>query len=262
MNLTVALERDIKKNARWIKERIVKRLGLDVSLQLAGIDQPSGTIPQQLHFLPTTAFIPRTSSSHQTSSSSSTPRKSKRKRNSTTSTPVSNPNVYSRGRYIKMNNARKGRPTKFVVGVLLSNVEHCKKEKWNVQFGKTGCIQLLAKDFENAFPPGQRVLVNWQGAGDLSLGCVVVWDGGTRYRVWFDDDQRTYMVFGVNLSLSNAQLPKNFPKQYHSLINKDLSSTSSSSSSSTTSSASSTSSITSSSSSTSKKRKKLLLVNV
>jgi hypothetical protein len=34
MNLTLALERDIKQNARWIKERIVKRLGLDVSLTI------------------------------------------------------------------------------------------------------------------------------------------------------------------------------------------------------------------------------------
>ena len=112
---------------------------------------------------------------------------------------------------------RKGQPIDFVVGVLLSKVEHRKKERWNVQFGNTE-TQLLAKDFENAFPPGQRVLVNWQGSGEMLQGCVVQWDGGTRYKVWFDEDNKTYPVFGAELSLFDAPMPKSFPKKYHALI--------------------------------------------
>jgi hypothetical protein len=104
------------------------RLGEDVSLTFPGIGQPTGTIPQQLQFLPITACIRNRTSSPQTPSSSSMPsRKSKRKRSSDTCTPVSNPNVYSSGRYIKMNKARKGRPTKFAEGVLLSKLESIKK---------------------------------------------------------------------------------------------------------------------------------------
>jgi len=91
LNLTLSLEEDITKNARWIKERIVMRLGKGATLTFPGIDQPSLTIS---HILPTTAFIQRSNDSSETSSSSTHVRKSKRKRSSTTSTPVSNPNVY------------------------------------------------------------------------------------------------------------------------------------------------------------------------
>jgi hypothetical protein len=127
-----------------------------------------------------------------------------------------------------MNQAEQGQPTDFVVGVLLSKVEHSKMELWNVQCGNTG-IQLLANDFENAFPPGQRVVVNWQESGEMFLGCVVVWGGGSRYKVWFDQDQKPYTVFGANLSLSNAPLPKSFPKKYRALIGEGLVSSPSSS---------------------------------
>ena len=151
------------------------RLGDGATLTFPGIDQPSTLIIS--HFLPTTAFIQSRNDSSEASSSSTSLRRSKRKRSSTKSTPVFNPNVYSRGRYIKMNQAEKGQPNDFVVGVLLSKVEHRKKERWNVQFGNNE-MQLLATEFENAFPPGQRVLVNWQGSGKMLQGCVVVWDGG------------------------------------------------------------------------------------
>jgi hypothetical protein len=75
-------------------------------------------------------------------------------------------------------------------------------------------------DFQNAFPPGQRVMVNWHGSGVLYDGVVVGWNGGSWYCVWFDEDKRISSALGAEMSLSSAAIPSTFPKKYHNLLDQ------------------------------------------
>ena len=115
-------------------------------------------------------------------------------------------------------NRKKKVPIK--VGLLLSTVEGKHQETWNVSFDDKE-KELHVSEFTNAFPVGQRVAVNYvymHGAGEMLLGCVVQWDGGLKYLIWFDVDQKVDMIDGIQLKLSRQPLPSSFPLKYHSLV--------------------------------------------
>jgi hypothetical protein len=218
-NLTLSLELQISKNEGWVQERVATRLGEDANtLSCPGIDQViqrRTAIPNHLPPLPMTAFITSSNTPPQTSSLHSRKTRKKYDMNSTGIDSV----AFVKGRYIKTNHAGQGQPPQVAVGMLLSKVDIGPKETWKVMITSDHILELPASTFEIAFPPGQRVVVDWHGSGELYLGCVVAWEGGSKYQVWFDVDRRVAPVFGTNMSLSTAPLPKTFPKRFHSQRN-------------------------------------------
>ena len=65
-----------------------------------------------------------------------------------------------------------------------------------------------------------RVLVNYQTQGELYLGTVAQWDGGSRVSVRYDDDRRTRPlsdaeISSMRLAPAGGPLPRNFPKELY-----------------------------------------------
>ena len=74
------------------------------------------------------------------------------------------------------------------------------------------------KKFDNAFLPGTRCLVDWEQMGEKFDGVVTEWNGGLKYKVWFDLDGRSYLTTGAELYPSSKKLSKNTSKRIQLLV--------------------------------------------
>ena len=89
-------------------------------------------------------------------------------------------------------------------------------EFWNVDMDDG--TKKRVKRFENAFPPGTRCLVDWEHMGEKFDGVVTEWNGGLKYKVWFDLDGRSFPTTGAELYPSSKKLSKNTSKRIQLLV--------------------------------------------
>ena len=223
------METDINKKCKWLNTKIDSALGRCSTLTTLrhdgiGEDFSKSTTSStgrssssfNTHGLPATSFIQPMSVANVSSSSIQSHSRRLRTSHVNIKAAVVDPAVVVPGRYIKVNQARTGRPKKYVVGTITS-ASQSKTDVWHVLIDGTE-LQLHSNEFENAFPPGQRVLVNWQSSGEMLLGCVVKWNGSPFYDCWFDIDNKIATVFASELQLSVVALPKAFPSKFHGLV--------------------------------------------
>ena len=213
-NLTIFMENQVKEQQSWIRDQVVRHLGRGASLMHGAIGQ-CADVPSELQHLPLTAFIGRASSSSSSSSSSATRRSRRSAAMATPQTsPPKSPAVLVGGRHVQLvGKGRQGVPTN-AVGVLVGKIVSKRNDSWNVSFADGQTLRLYENEIANAFSLHTRVKVNWHGSGEYLDGCVVGWDGGPRYDVWFDDDSKVGAVYGANISLSKTRLPKHFPSKF------------------------------------------------
>ena len=223
------METDINKKCKWLNTKIDSALGRCSTLTTLrhdgiGEDFSKSTTSStgrssssfNTHGLPATSFIQPMSVANVSSSSIQSHSRRLRTSHVNSKAAVVDPAVVVPGRYIKVNQARTGRPKKYVVGTITS-ASQSKTDVWHVLIDGTE-LQLHSNEFENAFPPGQRVLVNWQSSGEMLLGCVVKWNGSPFYDCWFDIDNKIATVFASELQISVVALPKAFPTKFHGLV--------------------------------------------
>ena len=98
------------------------------------------------------------------------------------------------------------------VGTLITKAGDC----WMIDMDDG--TKKRVKRFENAFPPGTRCLVDWEHMGEKFDGVVTEWNGGLKYKVWFDLDGRSFPTTGAELYPSSKKLSKNTSKRIQLLV--------------------------------------------
>ena len=117
-----------------------------------------------------------------------------------------------------------GRRVKVLVSTRHSNLDIYKVGTLITKSGEFWMIAMddgtkkRIKKFDNAFLPGTRCLVDWEHMGEKFDGVVAEWNGGLKYKVWFDLDGRSFPATGAELYPSSKEISKNTSKRIQVLV--------------------------------------------